>query len=202
MPTTRLSDKGFVERMASDALRVGQPMDAGFVWKLVDNIQHMVDESGCYRVNWMGQIPGLNENHYALVHPTWHTWFPTQIVDDAQYCRYDIRVAVYDGLVRPVTISLVTPTTQAPVEGVGDGVIGTFTGSTSIGAHMFQMRFASCPIARAPLHVVTAPTTSAAAVGKQALLKLLVEIPIAYDDDDEELGSPAIIGCQVREYLR
>lgn len=213
-PTTRLSDKAFYERMASDALRDGQPMDAGFVWKLVDNVQHLVDESGCYRVNWnavgsdnggavmlpYGAVSG--DGDAASVY--WYTLFPTQLVLPDQYPRFEIRMQVSLNLlpIHPIRVSLVIPTVQPPVTGLTRGVLGTYTSNTQFSGYIWdQFTVSPRKISDAPIHLLHAPSPdgSEAAVGDMVWLKLLFESGPLNMEEDPPIY---ITGLSVREYLR
>ena len=202
MATPPLSSKGYFERMWSQQALGGlQPMDAGYVWTLVDNVQHLIDQSGVYRVNWHGgSAPG---NHYGLATPRWHTWFPTQLYSLNQYPAYDIRVGLADSYVRPLRISLVTPTTQPPITGMDSGVLGTFDTMTVVNNHMYEMRFESRATADAPMHTIVAPSIGPDyPVGTMALLKLLIETDVVLDGAGEPTTSTTILSVQVREYAR
>jgi len=212
-PTTRLSDKGYYERVANDVLREGRPMDAGFVWKLVDNVQHMVDESGFYRINWCNQGSDA-DGAFMIANDAdsdgdtgpilWWTWFPTQLVLDSQYPRFDIRICVSWNKFPSHTfqVTLCTPDVQPPVRGLARGVLGTFSGVTNFNTFAYaQATIPSRKIVDAPLHLIHAPTTETdpVAVGDMAWLKLMVESePFNLEED------PAvhIVSLQVREYLR
>lgn len=207
---TRLSDKAYFERQAADSLRADQPMDAGYVWTLLDNIHHLVDEAGKYRVNWMSRHGATfqDDKHYVTLDEdgTWYTIFPTQIVLSDQYPRYDVRVAHLRGFEdMTIRFSLVTPDTWAPI--VSDdqqGVIGTWTETYDVSSGPSVISEALIPSKSAEqssFYAINAPRYpgSDGVVGSIIMAKLIVEL---LDPEPPSEGGPFIVGVQVREYLR
>lgn len=209
MPT-RLSDKAFFERQDVDTLRADQPMDSGYVWTMLDNVSHLLDESGKYRVNWMSRNgTGFGaDDHTARFengNNYWYTIFPTQPVDRYQYPRYDVRVAVVTGLDATLRVSLVTPGTTPPIfSDTQSGVIGSFTVDVAAPDIVYEWVEGLIPsrsIADANFWLMPAPSVSDGehSFDSVFLVKLIVEC-VAPNPPEE--GGPVIIGVQVREYLR
>ena len=211
---TTLSTKKFFERQDVASFREDQPMDAGYVWTLLDNIHHMVDESGKYRLNWLAPTSNINTASsteqvvpFRAADKVWYTIFPTQWVVDFQYPRYDVRLATYYGGVdEPYTlrISLVTPGTTPPIlSGDQQGVIGTETVEITLNDQFVwsDVLFPSKLNSTAPGHIIPAPSydSSSYSFGPICLIKLMVEClePASINE-----GGPFIGGAQVREYLR
>lgn len=198
------SQKHFYERINAGTgnveLRANQPMDAGTVWTLVDNVAHMVDVSPKYRINFLDS--SAHGGNIGLKPST--MYFYTQITVDNQYPRYDLRVAFGLGNnTVPVRASIVTVDYYGPVTGLTSGVLGTFTG-TSPGfsdpvAWTIDGTIDNVDIERAPLVVLQAPTFPGgeAIIGYHAWLKLIIEWDYVVAE-----GGPntRIIGVQLREF--
>lgn len=211
---TTLSRKNFFERQSVDTLRGDQPMDAGYVWTELDNINHMLDEAGKYRLNWAtrtgnGVLFAADEHvaEFLVNRNYWWTVFPTQPVDAYAYPRYDVRVGFATGIDATVRISLVTPGTTPPILGDDQpGVIGSFTWDLeeSLPDITYEWAEALLPSRSfndAPGYIMPTPSyvDGDYSFGPLCLVKLVVE---CLDPTDGFEGGPVIVGVQVREYLR
>lgn len=209
---TTLSRKNFFERQDVATLRSDQPMDAGYVWTLLDNINHLVDESGKYRVNWMSRNGGdafFGADEHAMPFSAdsgyWYTIFPTQPVNGYQYPRYDIRIGIATGIDASLRVSLVTPGTTPPILADDQpGVIGSFTADLTtsfpdITYGWVEGLLPSRSNRDANFQILPTPSFSDSdfSFGPLVLVKLIVEVL-----SGNEEGGPVIIGAQVREYLR
>lgn len=219
-----VSVKNFFERQATTSLRTDQPCDAGYVWTLIDNVAHMVDISGKYRINFLHDAQTAIDTGAYLINlsgnrPVISFMFPTDLVTSATYPCYDVRVAVSrfaefgtsEDDTFAIRASIVTLETQPPVS-VGPGVIGTLTGTTptpAVGAYKTEWcidgTITTGSITNAAVKQRLAPAiTPDNYPGEQVWLKLLVEVEQPEDrweyDDFTEWGW--ISGVQVREYPR
>ncbi|HJU40931.1 MAG TPA: hypothetical protein VJ724_15270 [Tahibacter sp.] len=89
----------------------GQPCDTGQVWTIADNVQHLVDEAPCYRINWVSPLFGdvLNKlgayPYFAYAYPQSASLatarlslsheFPTTIVREGEYPNYTARLGLW-----------------------------------------------------------------------------------------------------------
>lgn len=195
------SVKNFYERIGAGAndfmLRSDQPMDAGNTWTILDNIAHMVDEAPKYRINWIKSSTDSSLKPGPMVH-----YFPSLIVDQYRYPRYDLRVAAGGGnSIVEIRASIVTVQKQGPINGLDSGVIGTATGSApAITVEwIIDTDVNSGDVNRAPMEFIPAPsvTGSGNVVGNHTFLKLLIE----YDYQVSESGPNASIwAVQLREF--
>jgi hypothetical protein len=201
------SFKQHFERMGAgsgnEMLRSQQPMDAGYVWTLIDNVAHLVDESPKYRINFMHNSPEFS--NAGIPGPVREFYFFSQTTQPNQYSRFDIRVAMGLGVTSGLTVraTLCTPSTVAPVGTNTQGVLASFTGVTpaastvvwSIDDTTDAVDVNNAPIVSIPAaHYVTSDVT----IGHVVLLKLIVE----YDFVTGEGGPTSLIcGVQVREFL-
>ena len=197
----------FFERIGTDSLahRSGtdehQPMDAGFNWLLMNNIQHLVDECGKYRVNF---LHSTKESPVGMASPA-HVYFWTHVLEKDKYPRYDIRAAFVNlGVADPVTarVSLVMPHMTSVAGYSGEfGVLGTWTATTPASGAEWTVDTTSgvISVSQAPIIQQPAPTfPGATPSGVHVLLKILVEWE---GESVEGLSDPALIGLQVREYF-
>lgn len=198
------SQKHFYERINAGTgnveLRANQPMDAGTVWTLVDNVAHMVDVSPKYRINFLDS--SAHDGGVGLGPTT--MYFYTQITVDNQYPRYDLRCAFGNGNSEvAVRASIVSVDYYGPVTDLTSGVLATFTGlSPAFGfpaAWSIEEVVDNVDIERAPLVVLQAPTFPGgeAIIGYHAWLKLIVE----WDYVTGEGGpNTRLLGVQLREF--
>lgn len=211
---TTLSVKTFFEKQATDSLRADQPMDSGYNWTLLDNVAHLIDECGKYRINWLARnnttYDGavLDDAHVAFLDAdgVWYTLIPTQIVVNNQYPRYDIRIYTTRGVDdATVRVSLVTPGVTAPVTSADQqGVIGTFDTTWDVSESptaIAQGLILSKSAESAPFYTMQAPHYPGTedSIGTIVLVKLIVEL---LDPPLPSEGLPIIVGVQLREYLR
>lgn len=220
-----VSVKQYFERTYVNALRTDEPCDAGYVWTLIDNIAHMVDESPKYRINFLNRAAEFNDS--ALIQlparqPVFTFYFPTHLTNVNEYPCYDVRVAFSRfsqsgdpdvDAQRDVRASIVGLNVTQPISGVGPGVIGTLTGITPapvVGA----LSTAWCidgiittgDVTLVPVVQQAAPAAAGVTSwpGEQMWLKLLVEIdePEELWDYDDFANWGWLSGVQVREFPR
>lgn len=198
------SQKQFYERMGaglgSATLRANQPMDAGYTWTLIDNLAHLIDVSPKYRINFMN----VSSNGLALEGPVKEFYFLSQITENGQYPRYDVRVAMYGFTETVINVSLVVPDVFAPVRSADDyGVLGYWSGESPSGGitdYSIEATTGDIDTARCPIVAVPAANFvhSDVAIGYMTMLKLIVE----WEFETGEGGfNAALAGVQVREFL-
>lgn len=200
------SAKQYFERMGSGSgagrLRADDPMDAGYVWTLIDNAQHLIDESPKYRINFLGSAADAQ----VLFGPKVTIYFWTDVLSFDSYPRYDVRVAFLKGTVAGTVTARASIVTYS-VETVSDpgefGVLGTFTGTTpaSGAAWTIDGRVGNVDVARCPQYFYPAAKFPGqdAIIGQRALLKVLIEWDNQFDGVSGHNAS--VVGVQVREYL-
>jgi hypothetical protein len=197
------SVKHYVERMGENGaaayLRSNQPFDAGYTWTMMDNVFHMLDSVGKYRVNWIKSSVDSSFKHGPMV-----LYFPITMVSPYTYPNFDLRVAAGGGNSEvEVRASIVLPEIQGPVGGVGIGygIIGQATGTSPISTvdWIIDTTITTGNVDVAPVTFTQAPAYGGetSAVGNHHFLKLLIE----YDYVTSESGpNTSIWAVQVREY--
>jgi len=200
------SKKQAFERMNGGAgnasLRGEQPMDAGSVWTLIDNVAHMIDESPKYRINFMHNYPG---GFPLLRGPYKEFYFLTQVTENGRYPRFDVRVAMGLGLNEVEThVALVELSVSGSVRSADDaGVLGYWHGDSpdsGLVEWVVDARTDETDTSRCPINDVPAANfvTGDVSIGRMVLLKLIVE----WNYQISEGGPNALLcGVQVREFL-
>ena len=221
-----VSVKNYFERQSTSALRTDQPMDAGYVWTLIDNIAHLVDVSPKYRINYLQAASAFNDSGYLFnlnsQRPSIAMYFPTTLINASAYPCYDVRVAVSRfgetgdpdvDAVRDIYALIVAPNVDGPITGVGPGVIGTLSGVTPtrvpdalVCEWSIDGLITTGSVSNVPVKPKYAPAVAGldAVIGEQVWLKLLIEIdePEEFWFYDENPLWGWISGVQVREYPR
>lgn len=196
------SVKHYFERMGANGsvpyLRSSQPFDAGYTWTMMDNVHHMLDSMGKYRINWIKSSVDSSLKHDQMV-----LYFPTTMVSPYSYPNFDLRVAAGGGNSEvEVRASIVLPEITGPVGGVGGyGIIGQATGTSPIAdvEWIIDTTITTGNVDIAPVTFVQAPAYGgeSSAVGNHHFLKLLIEYEYLTGE-----GGPntSIYAVQLREY--
>jgi len=195
---SRASQLGFIIRGKDDVFEGDhKPMDTGRVWKMLDGIAHMVDESPVYRLNWSTVI-----NEWPTYLSPYVAEFPVTIAHYGSWPNFDVRVATSDlsalGFDSLVRASLITPGTPISVRGLTNGVLGTTTVLNPGAGWAIDTTFTNIDANRCPIQAFPVPTYSGnpARSGYTAKVQLVVE----YAGQASEGGIFGLTGVQVREY--
>lgn len=196
----------FITQMQADRFRTDQPVDTSRTWLMLDGLAHMVDESGCYRVNYCRPV----YNPFYDVYPISPLviFFNTQIVEEGWYPNYELRVATTSfnfGDPQTLRASIIVPSRHRVVTRVEKGVVGTVSVSSPVSAGWnLEARFTNTDANRCPYEMVLPEYRNGDGYKNPfATLCCVIDFPVLIDTDsgfDETFAQ--IVGVQIREYPR
>jgi hypothetical protein len=211
------SFKQYYEDYQQGALSGDRPCDTGQFWNITDNIKHLVDESPCYRVNWVsppfnqftGAFPAAGiaapsgAGTYAAAIGIVHE-FPVTMLSSTQFPQYDVRVATATTsgvLFVSATMSSVAAALGAGLEDAN--VLGVLIGASNSTTGTWVIDGLINSAARQPTATsrFTMGTRLSPATGKLPGFSVMARLQIVVRGIGmSSSGVCSIVGVQVREY--